>query len=377
MYRARLASLFQSREVPVKSVQVRAAVLAVGGLVCALACGCAGTKDTASADKLTQNVGRYSPPPSINDEDKPKVGVPSFQMNAVPGQFSGNKTQLAQNAADQMTTLLVETGRFNVVERAQIEQLLKEQDMEGIVRPDQAAKAGQVLGTDYLLLGKVTNFRVKQSQTKSGVDVGGIGGMVGGGRFGAGSTGFDKKNQQITTEIGVDIRLVDSTTGAITIAKASEFNRTDSADAMGVSVFGMGGHSDAQITIEEDDAGRLLRLAFDKAVREMLPEIDRKILSKSGRAKKNAASANVNEVRSRPTRSAAVAAEPADDTNASPSDPDAGDDNAAPEPAAKAPAKSGAAAKTNAAAAKKFCPECGEALAAGAKFCPKCGAAVK
>jgi len=352
----------------VKSVQVRAALLAFAGLVCALACGCAGTKDKASADKLTQDVGKYSPPPSISDAEKPKVGVPSFVIQSVPGQFTGNKTELAQNAADQMTTLMVETGRFNVVERAQLDQLLKEQDMEGIVRPDQAAKAGQVTGTDYLLLGKVTNFRVKQSQTKSGVDVGGIGGMVGGGRFGAGSTGFDKKNQQITTEIGVDIRLVDSTTGSITIAKSSEFNRTDSADALGISVFGMGGHSDAQITIEEDDACRLLRLAFDKAVREMLPEIDSKILSKSARAKHNAAaSAKVN---SRPTHSAAVAAEPATDTDAAPSDADAD----APAPAAKAPA---AAGKSGAVAAKKFCPECGEPLAAGAKFCPKCGAKIQ
>ena len=365
-----------------KLVQVRAALFAVaGGLVCALACGCAGTKDTASADKLTENVGRYSPPPSINDEDKPKVGVPTFVIQSVPGQFSGNKTELAQNAADQMTTLLVESGRFNVVERAQIEQLLKEQDMEGIVRPDQAAKAGQVLGTDYLLLGRVTNFRVKQSQTKSGVDVGGIGGMVGGGRFGAGSTGFDKKNQQITTEIGVDIRLVDSTTGQITIAKQSEFNRTDSAGALGISVFGVGGSSDAQVTIEEDDAGRLLRLAFDKAVREMLPEVDRKILSRGARAKKNAAAAKVDEVRSRPTRSA-VADPPADDVNGAAPDGDADDagtdaDSDADAPAAKAPAKSpAAAAKTNT-AAKKFCPECGEAFAAGTKFCPKCGAKVQ
>src|SRR5678809_1088107 len=88
----------QPREVPVNSVPVRAALLSVAGLVCALACGCAGTKDTASKDKLTQNVGRYSPPPSISDEDKPKVGVPSFVIQQVPGQFSGNKSQLAQVA---------------------------------------------------------------------------------------------------------------------------------------------------------------------------------------------------------------------------------------------------------------------------------------
>jgi curli biogenesis system outer membrane secretion channel CsgG len=357
---------------------VRAALLSVAGLVCALACGCAGTKDTASKDKLTQNVGRYSPPPSISDEDKPKVGVPSFVIQQVPGQFSGNKSQLSQVAADQMTTLLVESGRFNVVERGQLEQLLKEQDMEGIVRQDQMAKAGQVLGTDYLLIGRVTNFRVKQDQTKSGVDVGGIGGMIGGGKFGAGSTGFDKKNQRITTEVGVDIRLVDPSSGSIVVARKGEFNRTDSADAMGISVFGMGGHSDAQLTIEEDDAGRILRLAFDDALRQMLPDIDSKILSKGARSKKKAASARVNEVHSRPTHSAAVAAEPEADTAAPEADAgtrdNSADADAAPAPAAKTPAGTG---KSGAVAAKKFCPECGEPLAAGAKFCPKCGAKVQ
>jgi len=336
--------------------------------------GCSSSGESAQADTVTKNVGRYSAPPP--DIIKRRVGVPQF---SVKGQgFGGNPHDLDELAADQMSSLLHQSRRFDVIERAQLEQLLKEQDMEGIVRPDQAAKAGQVLGTDYVLLGKVTNFRVKQSQTKSGVDVGGIGGMVGGGRFGAGSTGFDKKNQQITTEIGVDIRLVDSTTGQITIAKQSEFNRTDSAGALGISVFGVGGSSDAQVTIEEDDAGRLLRLAFDKAVREMLPEVDRKILSKGARNKKNAAAARVNEVRSRPTRSAAVAAEPADDTDAGATDTSAPDADAGADADAAPPAKTpSGAAKTGGATAKKFCPECGEALAAGAKFCPKCGAKVQ
>ena len=45
---------------------------------------------------------------------------------------------------------------------------------------------------------RVTNFRVQQDQTKSGLNLGGIGGQIGGGRFGAGQSGFDKKEQRIT-----------------------------------------------------------------------------------------------------------------------------------------------------------------------------------
>jgi curli biogenesis system outer membrane secretion channel CsgG/ribosomal protein L40E len=320
--------------------------------------GCASTGESASRDKLTADVGRYQPPPSALGDDKPTVGVPQFTVQNASGAKSVHN--LDSLAADQMSTLLHLTGRFDVIERAQIEKILDEQNMEGIVRPDQMAKAGQALGADYLLIGKVTNFRVKQDQTKSGVDVGGIGGMIGGNRFGAGSTGFDKKNQRITTECGVDIRLVDPTTGKVAVAHFGEFKRTDSAGALGISVFGMGGSSDAEVTIEEDDAGKILRLAFDDALKKMIPEIDQKIVAR----KKGRPEANQGR-----TRTIAAPAPEADEPADEPAE------EAAPAP--KAPARSNAASAPKAdapAAAEKFCGECGAKVASNAKFCPKCGA---
>jgi curli biogenesis system outer membrane secretion channel CsgG len=356
-------------EVIVKTRCIRSGALCVAALL--LACGCSSNKESASRDKLTADVGRYTPPPRELGDNKPRVGVPPFKVTVAPGSFNGNSSQLAQIAADQMTTLLDRSGRFDVIERAQVEQMLDEQNMEGIVRGDEMAKAGQVRGVDYLLVGKVTNFRVKQEQTKSGVDVGGIGGLVGGGRFGAGSTGFDQKNQRITTECGVDIRLLDPSTGKIAVSHFGEFRRTDSAGALGISVFGIGGHSDAGVTIEADDAGKILRLAFDDALKKMMPEIDQKILAKAGKRRE------ANEGRTRTT--AAPAREAEQDS--------AGDDAAAQEeeqpqkPARGAGGGSGSnAPRSNVAptaAGKKFCPECGEALVAGAKFCPKCGAKVQ
>jgi curli biogenesis system outer membrane secretion channel CsgG len=328
-----------------------------GGLLC-FVCGCANTGESASRDKLTQNVGNYAPPPSgLNEDNKPKVGVPPFKVETAGG--VKNTNNLPDLAADQMTTLLHRSGRFEVIERAQVEQLLDEQNMEGIVRPDQMAKAGQVLGVDYLLIGKVTNFRVKQDQTKTGLNLGGIGGAVGGGRFGAGNSGFDQKKQRITTECGVDIRLVDPTTGRTAVAHFGEFKRTDSAGAMGISVLSIGANADAEVSIEEDDAGKILRLAFDDALRKMMPEIDQKVMAKAGKRPE------ANQGR---TRTVAAPAEEADDEGA-----DAGEDAATP------PARNNAAGTTNggAAAAKKFCGECGAQVAAGAKFCPKCGKPVQ
>ena len=349
------------------TARLRASLAVLGGLLC-FATGCANTGESASRDKLTANVGNYAPPPAALGDDKPRVGVPPFRVDNASG--VKNTSALPSLAADQMTTLLMRSGRFDVIERAQVEQALDEQNMEGIVRPDQMAKAGQAMGVDYLLIGKVTNFRVKQDQTKTGLNLGGIGGAVGGGRFGAGNSGFDQKKQRITTECGVDIRLIDPTTLKVAVAHFGEFKRTDSAGALGISVLGIGANADAEVSIEEDDAGKILRLAFDDALRKMMPEIDQKVLAKAGKRPE------ANQGRTRTVAAPAVDAE--DDAG------DAGDPVAeeADDAAATPPARNNAAGTNGgntggAAAGQKFCAECGTKVAANAKFCPKCGAKVQ
>ena len=71
---------------------------------------------------------------------------------------------------------------------------------EAHAKPGELAKTGQVRGVDYLLLGKVTNLRVKQEHTGHG----------------GGAMGFElrKKSTNIITDCGVDIRLVDPSSGA-------------------------------------------------------------------------------------------------------------------------------------------------------------------
>ncbi len=121
--------------------------------------GCASTSESAGADtKLVANVGSYPPGPS--GVTKPRVGVPPFKVTTGGG-LSGGK-DLNDLAADQMNTLLYKTRRFDVIERTQLKKLLDEQNLEGIVKPGELAKPAQVRGVDYLLLGNVTNLRVKR-----------------------------------------------------------------------------------------------------------------------------------------------------------------------------------------------------------------------
>src|SRR6476469_643879 len=77
--------------------------------------GCASTKESASRSELTKDVGIYPPPPS--GIATPRVGVPPFNVTASGNMAGGNLDSLA---ADECTTLLDQTNRFKVIERAQL-----------------------------------------------------------------------------------------------------------------------------------------------------------------------------------------------------------------------------------------------------------------
>lgn len=283
--------------------------LAIGCAVLAAAAvlaGCGSSRESTAKDTMTADVGSYPPPPA--GAARPRVGIPQF---AVTGSANDETSKVA---ADQMVTLAVLSNRFDVIERGQLEQLLQEQGLAGVVKPGELAKPAQVRGVDYLVIGKITNFRVKAEKSKGGVNVGSLGGY-----FGA----FDLQNSKsrITAECGVDLRLVDPSSGSIAASHFGEFSRTDSMSSFGVGVLGYRNQADAELELDKDNQGKLLRLALDEAFRKMLPQIDARLVQQGQQAK----------------------------------------------PASAAPAAGGAAGGA-------FCPQCGEKVVADAKFCGKCGA---
>jgi curli biogenesis system outer membrane secretion channel CsgG len=226
--------------------------------------GCSGSSESASKDTLTADVGVYPPGPSGVYE--PRVGVPPFGVGTVEGISSG-ASNVDSLAADQMTTLLSLTGRFAVIERAQLQQLIKEQGLEGIVESDQLAAQAHVKGVDYLLLGKVTDLSVKKVTTSNSFGLAQVTQSIGGADVSNSST-------SIETSCGVDIRLVNSTTGEVVCPNFSEYNKTDSAHSMGLAILGASASSGAEIDLSDDDKGKILRLALDDAIKKDLPAID-------------------------------------------------------------------------------------------------------
>ncbi|WFB37776.1 CsgG/HfaB family protein [Kiritimatiellota bacterium B12222] len=295
--------------------------------------GCASTGESAQRDQTTANIANFSPPPS--GTKKLVAAVPPFEMddkNIYGYSVTGN--ELSTIAADQMTTLLFKTRRFDVIERAQLNQLLREQSLEGIVKDGELAQMGQIDGVDYLLLGKITNFRFKRESTSTDY---GVAGRVSRELLDGITGGFSKDSTRITTEVGVDIRLVNPENGKILMAEFSEYERTDTADSMGIRVAGIGGGGDSNIQPGKDDAGQVLRLAFADALHKAMPQIDQ-IMIEQSRAE-----------------AAASAVAPASSTMA------------------PAPASAPASAP---ATASKFCGNCGTPLGANSKFCSSCGTKV-
>lgn len=248
---------------------IRGAAATLGLVVSTLLVGCASSSESAGESTLTSHVGNYGPPPS--GVERPRVGVPPFKASG-----GGTGAGLADVAADQATTLLLNTDRFDVIERAQLDQLKNEQELGDMVRDDEMAAKKNVRGVHYLLIGKITNFRVKAEQSSRGFGIGKVNLPVAGG---VGVFDFKKRDSTITAEVGIDLRLVDPSTGSIFAARSKDYTRTDSIGAFGIDVLGVNADADSTLQIDDDNKGLVLRLAIDACLREMLPSIDRKLKS--------------------------------------------------------------------------------------------------
>lgn len=221
---------------------------------------------TSSEEKVTRDkmpdVGNYPPPPA-GATTRLRAGVVEFQDK------SGQK--VADAAGEQLETLAVSSKRFNLIDRMAMKTLIKEQSLEGIVDPSELAKSGKIRGVDYMFIGSVTNFALKTEKTANH-----------GGAFdrlipGAAPLKIDTSKTIITTDIGVDIKLVNTTTGEIVSKQFGEVKKELSASAWGVRVLGIGGDAKNNVQVDRDSQGKLMRYAVDEALRKMLPDIDDKI----------------------------------------------------------------------------------------------------
>jgi curli biogenesis system outer membrane secretion channel CsgG len=111
---------------------------------------------------------------------------------------------IGEGMREMLVTALFKTKRFAVLERAMLEEILKEQDLaaSGRVQGGTGAATGGIVGADLIITGAVTEFVTDALTVKGGAEVAGtqIDGSM--------NKGY----------VGLDIRIIDAKTSEVVVA---------------------------------------------------------------------------------------------------------------------------------------------------------------
>lgn len=156
----------------------------------------------------------------------------------------------AQGVSDLLTNKLVNSGRYSVIERSRIADVLAEQNLAvaGRIDPSTAAQVGRVLGVDAVVIGSVTRFNLDEQ--------GGGGSILG---FGGGGS-------RRTAEVQLTARIVNTTTAEIVATAQGSGSESQGTANVSISIFGSGGSS-----ANNDD--ELLSGAADEAVTQLADQL--------------------------------------------------------------------------------------------------------
>lgn len=199
----------------------------------------------AVADYVAYSLGKKNKSPLPERVDSVET---KFLLNLEWGEYSGRKARLGVLQVDNnsssnsytVTTVmgsvdyssadtgvpvngieaividsLAQTGRFRLVERTELGDVLAEQDLaaSGRVAKPSGASTGNVLGAEYLVQLVVTDYETNTSGTS-----GGVGGLL---RNKVPLLGGVKAGKS-TGRVGLNIRLIDAETSEITFSKQIE-----------------------------------------------------------------------------------------------------------------------------------------------------------
>jgi curli biogenesis system outer membrane secretion channel CsgG len=188
------------------------------------------------------------------DGPQARVAVSRFTDKSGKGWWTG---AIGDGMADMMATALFNTNRYIVMERQQLGDVLKEQDLgaSGRIKQETAAPIGQIEGAELLITGAVTEFEGAASG-----GTGRIGGRVGS-ILGAIGGGFKKAH------MAIDVRVIDTRTSRIVAATSVEGSATDVSGlgALGGAVGG-GALGGALGGWSKTPTEKALRICIQKAV---------------------------------------------------------------------------------------------------------------
>jgi len=160
---------------------------------------------------------------AIAKDDRPVVAVLEFKNEtSAPWWQNG----VGRELSDMLSNELLGTGVFKVVERKKLDGVLAEQDLgaSGRVAKSSAAKMGKITGAQYLITGSVASFEASGSK---------------GGGFSFKGVSLGGKKSKVS--MGIDIRVINATTGEVEYARTVEATAKSGGMRIGLHKNGFGG----------------------------------------------------------------------------------------------------------------------------------------
>jgi|KBSSwiStaDraftv2_1062776.scaffolds.fasta_scaffold00031_22 curli biogenesis system outer membrane secretion channel CsgG len=191
-------------------------------------------------------------------ESKPRIAILEFK-NKVQG-YSWGWYHAGENAQDMLVTELVKSGRYRVIERERLNDILREKGLSigGDIDPRTAVQAGKLLGVEYLCGGSITELGVANRN----VSTGGVGGLLGR-ATGIGVPSVNVRSQKM--DAAFDARCFSTTTGEIVWADSATESTSDSS----VYVAGAGGGVDDQRKLDRLVRPVVVKLAASLSKKEL------------------------------------------------------------------------------------------------------------
>lgn len=187
-----------------------------------------------------------------------RVAVLPFDDGSIKTRWWKEDFELTSSITDEMITALAETKRFRIIERSQIDDILREHNLSraGLLDPKTAAKVGRILGVQYLILGRVTEF-----SSKTDTDL-------------LGNPNADNPMGMVINNtiarVALDARMVDTTTAEILTTATGSGERKNitlgTATKYGLMVFGAK-------DFEKSDMGKALRQAVNSVAYQLATKV--------------------------------------------------------------------------------------------------------
>ena len=238
---------------------MKKALIALVLLASASLCHAQLFKPTAQVDNNagTGEMAQYNGP-------KARIAVADFDVKAAKA-----TGEIGTGLKEMLTTALMSSNRFSVVERQVLKALMQEQELaaSGAAAQGQGgAQRGKIKTADLVITAAVTEFEPNAS--------GGSAGIGGGGRTGKGILGGMLGGSMNKAHMALDIRIVDASTSEVLASTRVQGQATDAEGGIGIGFlgnFGLGAGLSGYSKTPKEKAIRVCIIEAVKYITQSVP----------------------------------------------------------------------------------------------------------